>query len=164
MENKYKVKEQVWATKGKRFLNFIIDRIVVYAIVFGLSFLLGVILNVTGNYELLDSIANMNGFIDSLITLTFYVTYFIVIESKYQVSVGKLLTGSVIVDEYGEKPTTSSIIKRSFSRLIPFDAFSFLGENSYGWHDSLSSTYVVDKKLLEEKKILFDDLNKIGQE
>lgn len=58
----------------------------------------------------------------------------------------------------------NAIVKRNFSRLIPFDAFSFIGDSSYGWHDSISKTYVVDKKLLEQKKILFNDLNKIGEE
>lgn len=60
----------------------------------------------------------------------------------------------------GEKPSFSVIFKRTLCRLIPFDGFSFLG--SRGWHDSISDTYVVEKKSLEESVKMFHDLKLIG--
>lgn len=73
MENKYKVKEQVWAGKGKRFANFLIDRILVTGVVFCLAALLGLLLDATESYELLNSIANINPILDSFIMLLFYI-------------------------------------------------------------------------------------------
>lgn len=36
------------------------------------------------------------------------------------------------------------ILARCFCRLIPFNAFSFLGGSGSGWHDSIPKTKVVD--------------------
>jgi hypothetical protein len=68
-----------------------------------------------------------------------------------------------VVDENGNKPEYQTIMIRSLCRLIPFDALSFLGATSRGWHDSISRTYVVQKNLLEEKKELFNSFEEIGK-
>ncbi len=52
---------------------------------------------------------------------------------------------------------------RSFSRLIPFEAFSFLGTPCRGWHDSISKNYVVDNKKLIAKKQSEIDFNDLGK-
>ena len=62
----------------------------------------------------------------------------------------------------GEKPTNQAIVKRSLSRMIPFDALSFLGTNGKGWHDSISNTYVVDIAKFEAKKKSHSELEQIG--
>jgi uncharacterized RDD family membrane protein YckC len=69
--------------------------------------------------------------------------------------VGKWITQTIVVDENGEKPNSETILVRSLCRLIPFNAISFLGISGRGWHDTISKTYVVNKKLLDEKKRLF---------
>ncbi|WNH08862.1 hypothetical protein [Thalassobellus suaedae] len=46
--------------------------------------------------------------------------------------------------------------------MIPFDALSFLGTIGKGWHDSISSTYVVDIGRFEAKKKTFSELDQIG--
>jgi len=102
--------------------------------------------------------------LDYVITGVLLAIYYIVLEGKYQMSLGKLVTQTIVVDQYGEKPEMSSIVKRSFCRMIPFDHLSFLGSAARGWHDSISETYVVDKKILNEKKLLFHELNTIGIE
>jgi uncharacterized RDD family membrane protein YckC len=78
-------------------------------------------------------------------------------------TVGKFITQTIVVDEHGEKPHHETILIRSLCRLIPFNPFSvlFLGR---GWHDSISKTYVVNKKALDEKKRLFDALEQNGKE
>ena len=55
-------------------------------------------------------------------------------------SIGKFATQTRVIDEYGNKPQLNKIISRSFLRLIPFEAFSCMGENSRGWHDKWSDT------------------------
>lgn len=53
----------------------------------------------------------------------------------------KFLTGSYVVTTEGRKAGVPTIIKRTFARSIPFNAFSFLGSGR--WHDRLSGTQVV---------------------
>ena len=71
------------------------------------------------------------------------VGYFIVTESLWQKTLGKLITGTVVVSADGYKPSFGQIVGRSVARLIPFEALSFLGRYPVGWHDSLSGTRVV---------------------
>jgi uncharacterized RDD family membrane protein YckC len=77
-------------------------------------------------------------------------------------SFGKLITGTVVVNKNGLRPTFESILIRTFCRLIPFDGLSFLGKSGRIWHDSLSKTYVVNRKALKEEMKLFSDLDLIG--
>jgi hypothetical protein len=65
-----------------------------------------------------------------------------------------------VVDEYGEKPSLSQILGRSFARAIPFEVFSCLGER--GWHDTMSNTYLIKDDHLKELKalLLIDEIGK----
>lgn len=56
---------------------------------------------------------------------------------------GKYATRTKVVTIDNQIPHSDLLMKRSLSRLIPFDAFSFIGENRKGWHDSISKTKVV---------------------
>ena len=62
---------------------------------------------------------------------------------------------AVVVDEYGNKPSNSQLIGRSFARIIPFEAFSCLGYR--GWHDTLSKTYVVSRAELATLKRMMSE-------
>lgn len=88
--------------------------------------------------------------------------YYFVMEVICGRSVGKFATGTIVVDENGLKPDAKVILKRTLCRCIPFDALTFFG-GSRGWHDSISNTYVVNKKELEEEVNLFQDFNLIGE-
>jgi len=55
-----------------------------------------------------------------------------------------LLTGTRAVTLDNQRMDFSTTFIRSCSRAIPFEAFSFLGDN--GWHDSLSGTKVIEDK------------------
>ena len=57
----------------------------------------------------------------------------------------------------GSKPDGKAIFRRTVSRLIPFEFFTFLGANSRGWHDVISNTYVVKKHEFVEKKKIFSE-------
>jgi uncharacterized RDD family membrane protein YckC len=59
-------------------------------------------------------------------------------------TVGKLLTQTMVVTEYGEKPTTRTILFRTLWRLVPFEPFSW-GRNA-GWHDRQTDTTVVSRR------------------
>jgi uncharacterized RDD family membrane protein YckC len=88
----------------------------------------------------------------------FFIPY-LLMEHFFQVTVGKLLTQSIVVDEYGNKPNFQTILLRSVIRVIPFDSLTFLGDEARGWHDRLSNTYVISKKELEIiKKLQLEQL------
>jgi len=69
--------------------------------------------------------------------------YYLVFEGLTGRTLGKFITGTRVVNEQGLEPTFGQILGRTFSRIIPFEAFSFLGPQGRGWHDSLPGTYVV---------------------
>jgi len=82
-----------------------------------------------------------------VIRLMVWLGYFVFMESLFQRTLAKLLTGTIVVTENGARPSFAQILGRSFSRLIPFEAFSFLGGNHpVGWHNSLSRTRVVSTR------------------
>ncbi len=88
--------------------------------------------------------------ISSVTLLLFYPIMYLVCEYLWQQTPGKFLTQTIVIDEYGNKPKLSSLVLRSLIRLVPFEAFSCLDDNSYGWHDKWSDTFVVKKTELEE--------------
>ena len=105
----------------------------------------------------------MNRLEEYLFGLLFTIPYYIFMEGITGRTIGKYLTGTIVVDHQGNKPNLETIIKRSFCRAIPFNALSFLGEKSRGWHDSISETYVVITKELEKEKQNYIDFNEIGK-
>jgi uncharacterized RDD family membrane protein YckC len=73
------------------------------------------------------------------------VGYFVLTEALFQRTLAKFITGTRVVTADGTQPSFGQIVGRSFARMIPFEAFSFLGSpNPVGWHDSLSGTRVVE--------------------
>jgi uncharacterized RDD family membrane protein YckC len=123
------------ASNGKRFLNLLIDTVVYYV----LAIVVGVILGLTGNVDVATGPITSN-----IIGLAIMIVYYVIMEATIGATVGKLVTQTQVVTESGERPSLGQIVGRSFARLIPFEAFSFLGGNP-GWHDTLASTFVVKK-------------------
>lgn len=145
--------------KGTRFGNLFFDRIVCLLIELLVGILIGIFIAFNAESDLAIYV---NGVIDDDIgerIFSFIIAYFVsfiyyfTTESLGQRTLGKLITKTIVVDAYGNKPNRVQIFKRSLSRLIPFEAFSFFGTT--GWHDSLSDTYVVrysDYKLYHSHK------------
>ncbi len=76
----------------------------------------------------------------------FYVLFHAVFEYFYGKTPGKFLSKTRVIKEDGSKPSLLIILWRSFARLIPFDAITYLFTNR-GLHDAISGTLVVcDKK------------------
>jgi len=135
------LKDLTPAVWWKRLLTFVIDRLVLY----GIFFLWGFIAASTGfGLELLFEIAD-NRLLDFLVTALVYIVYCGLLENATGKTIGKMLVGTRVVTEKGTKPNLGTIVKRSLSRLIPLDVFSFISNNPIGWHDSISDTVVVDE-------------------
>jgi uncharacterized RDD family membrane protein YckC len=113
--------------------NFIIDSIAMVLI----KILLGV--NTAGFDGMLSIDSWMSVY---LYNALFGLVYYGVLESASGVTLGKLVTGTKVVDANGNKPTLSKVFIRSLCRYIPFEPFSFLA-GRMGWHDSISGTVVI---------------------
>src|SRR5262245_33640262 len=138
------------ASQGKRFLNLIVDNIVIQILSTVVGFMFGIVYavaKVSSGSAIAPHDEQRMQLIGFLLGLIVAVGYFVITESLFQRSLAKFLTGTLVVTADGRRPTLNQIVGRSFARLIPFEAFSFLGGNQpVGWHDSLSGTRVINAK------------------
>ncbi len=144
------------ASMSKRFVNYIIDSIVVFIILFLIAFTLEIL------YPGLISESNIGSLSERLVGIISYgiIMSFTEIVSQGK-SIGKLITGTKVIEEDGSSLSIGKAIIRNFIRAIPFDAFSAFGNPCKPWHDSWSQTIVVDEKLLAlqvKKDIFFQEL------
>jgi len=160
--SKFKVTEEMLASKWTRFGNHIIDSIFSTLLILALTAGLVFIFDTIGYYEGVSWFEHISTLLDYTITYGLTLLYFIVLEFYFAKSIGKFITRTSVVLENGEKPSSREIIIRSFSRIVPFDALSFLGEGSYGWHDKWSKTYVVKDHLFESHKKAFEEYHELG--
>ncbi|QDU74143.1 RDD family protein [Bremerella volcania] len=135
------------AGKGLRFANFFIDNIVLNIVTFGIGMVMGVML-ISSGYEV-DSQGNFVGvplwvnIVINFVHIPITLAYYVILEAALGRTLGKLVTGTRVVNAEGNDASFGQVVGRSFARYIPFEVFSFLGQTGRGWHDSLSKTYVV---------------------
>ncbi len=120
----------------RRFLHYLIDVVVMQVLKFAIAFPLVMILGPR-------SALVANPLLGFAFGLSVWIAYYIVMEGRFQRTVGKFATGTIVVSEDGGVPTFSQILGRSFSRLVPFEGLTCIGDPSRGWHDKWSRTYVV---------------------
>jgi uncharacterized RDD family membrane protein YckC len=140
--------EVAMASGGKRFLNYIIDTIIVYLLMFITIFLLTIVM-ATVSPESVEGLDTEGSGFTALVYLVVFgamIAYYTLMESMFGRTIGKMATGTRVVNKQGSKPTTKAIFLRSLSRLVPFDAFSFLGSSARGWHDQWTDTWVISQK------------------
>ncbi|OXB05880.1 RDD family protein [Flavobacterium pectinovorum] len=159
----YILEKKLLTSDRDRFFNCIIDFVFILVTIFMVTFVIVIIGNILqwDIYRMWEETLISLGFIGTY--LSFAMVYYFIFEGLFGRTLGKIITGSVVINEYGLKPGFGAIFKRTLSRLIPFDALSFLGESGRMWHDSLSDTYVVEKNILEDQMKL-QELNLIGTE
>jgi uncharacterized RDD family membrane protein YckC len=75
-----------------------------------------------------------------------YLLCYILLESIFGLTIGKIITGTRVVDYQGNKPAFGKVIVGSLIRLIPFDWFTYFSKYLLGSHDSVSKTKVVRKE------------------
>lgn len=141
---------------GKRFGHYLLDSIVFRCIMFAVSLLIELF-----TFSQVDelSIHNLNMvfgafFIAGILAIAGYPLYYTFFEHFLQRTPGKYATGSIVVNEYNEKPEFGSLILRNVLRLVPFEAFSCLGDR--GWHDEWSNTFVITLEEHEKLKMLLN--------
>ncbi len=118
-------------SKGRRFLHWIVDTVLIQVIL--------VILMFGGAVDVLrqSSIASYAS------TMATSLVYYVFFESVFGRTPGKFLTGSRVVGLDGGRPSFGALVIRSLVRFVPFDGLSFIPRLRTGWHDEWSRTRVV---------------------
>lgn len=130
--------------RRKRFFNFLLDTVFFYIIFAAVSTIWTSILLTSGDATNPAAMASMMAYL-YIAVYGIYLGYYIFFEYKFGKTIGKMATNTKVVRKDGTKPTLTNIIGRTFSRFIPFEAFSLISSHlPVGWHDSLSGTMVVD--------------------
>lgn len=159
---KVKITPQMYASKGKRFANFIIDYIGQLIIGGAIGIAMAIISEITGDYEYVAWIDTMGTLGEYALGIVILIVYYMVFETVTGRTLGKYITNTKVLTEDGQKPEADKILYRTLSRMIPFEAFSFLGDEGRGWHDSIAKTVVVDVKKYNEIVELQNSLSEIG--
>jgi uncharacterized RDD family membrane protein YckC len=118
------------ASGGARFLNMIIDGVGRGIFAYVLTFMLAM------------AGIRMDGMTGILFGLCSMIVYYLGFETLLGRTPGKLITGTRVVKDDGSPLTLVDVLKRTLSRFVPFEPFSFLGD-SRGWHDRWSHTRVI---------------------
>ena len=164
MAKLYKIVEDNKADKGVRLANYLIDFVAVYLLFVSFFLILGIIHGLTGNADIgkiLYSLADIDPIIDRIVSfLTYAILMFILEYTTKGRSLGKLITGTMVVKTDSTILTATDYFIRNMCRIIPFEALSYLG--STGWHDSISNTRVVKKRAYEEAQMRKIDLESLG--
>jgi len=141
----------VYATQGQRFLNWLIDNILMRL---GLSYLTGTIVGMLIgllNPDFFQSIVFSENatFILAVLGLLIayfnYIFYYTLCEKLFKgCTLGKLITGTRAIRQDGGELTFRNAILRSLSRCVPFEVFS--GFKTLTWHDSWTDTMVIKSR------------------
>ncbi|MFT5822184.1 MAG: putative RDD family membrane protein YckC [Crocinitomix sp.] len=126
----------VEATKGQRFVHHLIDSIVFMGVCTSILVFYGDSFIGELDYKVGSTITYL------IIGIIARLMYYPIFETLFGATPGKFLTGSKVVKEDGSKITFDQSWIRTFSRIVPFEPFSFLGKDK-GWHDAWSKTKVV---------------------
>lgn len=153
-QKSFTVSEDLLATHGQRFINLLIDTVMQLILFFFVLVFIVANAEASGDKAFLNSLPE-NTLAQYTITTCIALFYYNVFEIFSARTVGKWITQTIVVTQTGEKPNHEMILMRSLCRLIPFNALSIIGFPARTWHDSISKTYVVDKKAFEEARILF---------
>jgi uncharacterized RDD family membrane protein YckC len=140
----FRIKIFLQASKQKRFLNWIIDGLIMLIIV-----------RLTVNFIDSSEILNRINSFDLIQTYVFWRIIFFIYYGFTEVllsrSPAKYFTKTIVVMEDGSKPSPKTIFVRTILRIFPFEPWSFLRGRKLGLHDENSNTFVVIKSKLEQQ-------------
>ncbi len=138
--------EYVTATQGQRFLNWLIDNILLRLV---LTYITGemfgrLLYSIAPEYTI--RVFSEKGFEAYLISYVFvifhYIFYYTICEAAFKGrTLGKLITGSRAIRGDGQDLTLRDALLRSLSRMVPLEVFSGFGYKP--WHDKWTNTTVV---------------------
>jgi len=133
------------ANRNLRFVNFLVDRAVAYFLMKGVNI---VWQDFQTKYLLDNTDYNTRVILSTLLGLVLYGIVMGLTEALFRgKTIGKLFTGTRVVNPDGTIISIKKAILRGLIRIIPFEPFSaFVGPWPHPWHDKWTNTYVVKEK------------------
>jgi uncharacterized RDD family membrane protein YckC len=139
--------DYTYASTGQRFLNLLIDSIIMrFGLDWATGYLVGIFLSSVAPDFLSEAVYGGVSWqllvLSYLISILNYLFYYTLCEKLFKgVTLGKLITGTKAVRENGENLSLKDALLRSLTRLVPFEAFSAF--NGHPWHDRWTKTMVI---------------------
>jgi uncharacterized RDD family membrane protein YckC len=138
-----------YATQGQRFLNWLIDNLLMR---YGLSYLTGMAIGTLlalAAPDFLNELAysedRLSGgilLLSLMVGYLNYIVYYTICEKLFKgYTLGKIITGTRAIRQDGKELTFKNALLRSLSRIVPFEVFS--GFSTLTWHDSWTDTMVI---------------------
>jgi uncharacterized RDD family membrane protein YckC len=126
------------ASHGQRFFHLFMDSMLCFL-------MLSTFMQIVGG-EYLEKVASFTSerTVIYFLFAIFRIIYYVFFEALFGATPAKFLTQTRVLNRSGETINLSLAVGRTASRLIPFEPFSFFGEQ--GWHDKLTETNVVHEK------------------
>jgi uncharacterized RDD family membrane protein YckC len=136
----------VRAETFKRFLNYLIDVVFFYLLIYIVSSIMAMLF--PSLFEN-DTEYKFKGYrlVYKLMWLTIYAVYMGLMEGFCKgKSLGKLITATRAVNLDGSRITVGTALARGFSRAVPFSVFSAFGTPCDPWQDNWTHTMVIDER------------------
>lgn len=127
-----------YASAGQRFVNYLIDLIIFYV----LMFIVGIFIGIAAVAGVASTESVAITILTYVFAIAFYLLYYTLLEGSKGKTLGKLVSKTKVVTEDGTPMTYNKAFVRSLSRLVPFEPLSvFFGLKM--WHDQWTNTMVV---------------------
>lgn len=144
--------EYIYASQGQRFLNWLIDNLLMN---YGLSYLTGIVIGIILRELAPDFLSKLaysaTSFSFDILLFTLlvgyfnYIIYYTLCEKLFKgYTLGKIITGSRAIRQDGQELTFKNALLRSLARCVPFEVFS--GFSTLTWHDSWTNTMVIKSR------------------
>jgi uncharacterized RDD family membrane protein YckC len=150
--NKFTVTEDLWATRGQRFMNCILDLLIVHTILISVATTVAIIGDITNNDDLSKWAESTTTFQRLFFWALLLFLYYFLTETYFSRTFAKYFTKTIVVTKDGSRPNKRTISIRTLSRFIPLECLTFLWGDFRGLHDLFSDTYVVRKYEFNHKK------------
>ena len=159
----FTITDDLLATRGQRFLNFVIDLLFLYIIILSAGTTIILVAEASSKFSVSNWVESMNIGEIAFYSVLIMFLYYCLTEIYFSRTIAQLITRTVVVTKDGSKPSNKIFLKKTLCRFIPFEPFSFLGATPRGWHDTFSDTYVVKKKKLAKKMKLFYSFDEVAK-
>ncbi|MEN1727213.1 MAG: RDD family protein [Pseudomonadota bacterium] len=122
--------------RGRRFFNYLIDLLLIYVSAVPVGVLLFFVLGE-------EAMMSAGPGFEYLVGITLIVGYYSFFEGLFAWTPGKLVTGTRVVNEDGDRPSFGQILGRSLTRVVPLEPFSMFSSTRRAWHDRWPATVVI---------------------
>jgi len=111
--NEFTVTDDLWATRGQRFMNCILDTLIVHIILVSIATTIVIIGNVTNNYDLTKWVESTTIFQRLLLWVILLFLYYFLTETYFSRTFAKYFTKTIVVTKDGSRPKTHLIFIRT---------------------------------------------------